>query len=139
MPKQEEKFHRELQRKNSRYEIDSEFGKVKLSFTAIPNYSNGEGRPDEIEEIQLSFKLFNENIDVSIPILIELEESGYYSAKEDLVGFSERSLSERQISYLKLPFIVIGGDRRKVNISIEKRAVLVKFTPFQIPKEQISW
>ena len=138
MPKDEEDFHKKLRRSDGTYVLDSKFGKLNISFHAIPNYANREGRPDEIELVEISLDFLGERIEMTVPILIELEDSGYYSAKEDLDGYSERSISGRQNSYLKLPFLVIGGARRRRDLKSEDRTVKIKFTPAQIPKDEVQ-
>lgn len=64
-------------------------------------------RPDIILWIELEFKLFEKNVKAKmrVPVLIELEKTGYNAAKEDFRAFFS---SDGEI---ELTGIVIGGEK----------------------------
>jgi hypothetical protein len=124
---QEMKIHRD---------IDAGWSNISLDLDAIPNYAGGEGCPDEILTIRLKIPFMGKDIEISVPVLIELEKAGSNAADRDLVKFCERSINDEQNSFLDIPMIVIGGDSNRF-IGIEKKPLKARFTINQVPRRMV--
>lgn len=132
-------IHRKVQQIAGKYEFKTEWGnrKIIINLDAIPNYAGGEGCPDEILNVTVSFAILGTDIRLSAPVLIEGEKAGYSSALEDLQKFCERSISGEQKSYLEIPMIVIGGQSYK-KLKSRNKQVNARFNMTQVPKRIID-
>lgn len=130
-------LHKKMQKIESEYEVKTESGKIVMTLDAVPNYAGGKGCPDEIITVKVRFPLLSTNIQLSIPILIEIEKAGYSAAMVDLDKFCERSILGEQKTYLEIPMIVIGGDSYRKLKSIE-RQLAARFSTTQVPKKSIQ-
>lgn len=135
--REEAELHRKMQNIEGKYEAKTNWGKIGITLSAIPNYAGGEGRPDEILAVKVEFAILGTEAKLSVPVLIEAEKVGYSGAKEDLDKFCERSISGRQKSYLEIPMIVVGGDNYR-KLKNQKRQLLARFNPMQVPKRVIK-
>lgn len=135
--KDEAEFHRKMKKFEGEYSIATDWGRVTVALEAIPNYAGGKGCPDEILAVEVTFAILGTDIQLSAPLLIELEKVGYTGAKEDLDKFCERSISGEQKSYLEIPMLVIGGDSYK-KVRSEKRELSARFNITQVPKRMIK-
>lgn len=135
--REEADFHRKMQKIEGKHHIKTDWGNIAITLYAIPNYAGGKGCPDEILTIKVEFAILGTDVQLSIPVLIELEKVGYIGAAEDLKKFCERSISGEQKSYLEIPMIVIGGDNYR-KIKSEERELTVRFNITQVPKRMIK-
>jgi hypothetical protein len=136
MREQEEKaLHKKLQPICGEYVCNGEFG-ISITLDAIPNFAGGKGCPDEILTIKTKFSLLGTDIEVMVPVLIELEKAGSNSAMEDLTKYCERSVSGEQSSYIQIPMIVIGGQNQKF-VKDDSRTVNAAFSIEQVPTRMI--
>lgn len=130
-------IHRKAKEIEGTYSISTTWGEMVVKLEAIPNYAGGKGCPDEIMCIRVEFPAFGTNVTLTTPVLIEGEKSGSNAAKLDLRKFCERSITGEQRSYVKIPIIVIGGDRYK-RLRPTTKQILVQFNPTQVPKRVIE-
>lgn len=133
--REEAEFHRKMKKIEGKYSTES--GKITVTLKAIPNYAGGKGCPDEILIIKVELAILGTDVQLSAPVLIELEKVGYTGAKEDLDKFCERSISGEQKSYLDIPMIIIGGDKYK-KLKSQNRQLLTKVNITQVPKRIIK-
>jgi len=138
MEKEETKFHRKLKQIEGKWQVKTEWGSIDVILEAIPNYAGGKGCPDEILVVKVKIPILGTDVELSTPVLIELEKIGYSKAEEDLNKFCERSISGEQESYLKIPMIVIGGDSHKEMIKSEKKELSARFNITQVPKRMVN-
>lgn len=131
--KEETKFHKKMKEIEGEWQVKTKWSKINISLEAIPNYAGGKGCPDEILVVKVKIPILGTDVELSTPILIELEKIGYSGAEEDLNKFCKRSLSGEQKSYLEIPMIVIGGDSYR-KVKSEKRELIARFNIIQIPK-----
>jgi len=130
---EEMQFHSKVRKIEGRYEVVTDWGEIVINLDAIPNYAGGKGCPDEILVVKAKFAILGTNVELSIPVLIELEKGGYSAAEEDLNKFCERSMSGEQKSYLEIPMVIIGGNEyRKLETQEKRLAARVHIT--QVPK-----
>jgi len=134
---EEMELHRKMQEIEGKYEVKTDWGKIVITLDAIPNYAGGKGCPDEILTIKVDFATLGTDVQLSTPVLIELEKAGYSGAEKDLDNFCERSTSGEQKSYLEIPMIVVGGDNYKKLKSKEKQ-LTARFNITQVPKRIIK-
>lgn len=128
----EAKLHEASERFRGEWEIETDWGIIRLSFKPLRiGYGTAKGTPDEIIIVNTSFPLFGEWMTLQAPILLEMEEEGGIPASlEDLRKFSQRSRSGEQESYLELPMMVIGKDRKSSGVdTVLKAAVKIKEVP----------
>ena len=135
--REEAEFHRKMKKIEGKYQIKTAWGKIVVILHAIPNYAGGKGCPDEILVVKVKVPILGADVELSIPVLIELEKIGYSGAKEDLNKFCKRSISGEQKSYLEIPMIVIGGDSYR-KIKKEGRELTARFNITQVPKRMIK-
>ncbi len=137
MGKDEAKFHRKMKEIEGKWQVKTEWGSIEIALEAIPNYAGGKGCPDEILVVKIKIPILGTDIELSIPILIELEKVGYPGAKEDLNKFCARSISGDQKSYLEIPMIVIGGDNYR-KVGSEKKELSARVNIVQVPKRIVN-
>jgi hypothetical protein len=135
--KEEAEFHRKMKKFEGKYPIETDWGKIVITLDAIPNYAGGKGCPDEILVVKVKVPILGTDVELSTPVLIELEKIGYSGAKEDLNKFCERSIIGEQKSYLEIPMIVIGGDSYR-KVKSEERQLTARFNITQVPKRMIK-
>lgn len=135
--KEEAEFHRKMKKFESKYQIETDWGKIAITLDAIPNYAGGKGCPDEILVVKVKFAILGTNVELSSPVLIELEKIGYSGAKEDLRKFCERSISGEQKSYIEIPMIVIGGNEYK-KLKSQQKQITTRVNVTQVPKRIIK-
>jgi len=133
----EMELHRKIKKFEDKQEVKTKWGKILVTLDAIPNYAGGKGCPDEILVIKAKFAILGVDVELSIPLLIELEKIGYPGAEEDLRKFCERSISGEQESYLEVPMIVIGGNDYK-KLKSQKRQVTARVSIIQVPERVIK-
>lgn len=134
---EEMELHRKMQEIEGKYEVKTDWGKILITLDAIPNYAGGKGCPDEILTVKVEFAILGTDIELSTPVLIEVEKAGYGDAIVDLDKFCGRSISGEQKSYLEIPMIVVGGDNYKKLKSKEKQ-LTARFNITQVPKRIIK-
>jgi len=134
---EEMELHRKMQEIEGKYEVKTDWGKIVITLDAIPNYAGGKGCPDEILTVKVEFAILGTDIELSTPVLIEVEKAGYGDAIVDLDKFCGRSISGEQKSYLEIPMIVVGGDNYKKLKSKEKQ-LTARFNITQVPKRIIK-
>jgi len=137
MEKDETKFHRKMKEIEGKWQVKTKWGSIEIVLEAIPNYAGGKGCPDEILVVKVKIPILGTDIELSTPILIELEKIGYLGAKEDLNKFCVRSISGEQKSYLEIPMIVIGGDSYR-KVGSEKKELSAWFNIIQVPKRIVN-
>ncbi len=130
-------IHQKAKELEGTYSISTSWGELVIKLDAIPNYAGGKGCPDEIISVRVEFPAFGMNVGLTAPVLIEGEKSGKDAAKLDLKKYCERSITGEQRSYLKIPFIVIGGDVHKTTKSVSKQ-LTAQFNTTQVPKRVIE-
>lgn len=135
--KEEAEFHRKMKKFEGEYPIKTDWGKISITLDAIPNYAGGKGCPDEILVVKVKIPILGTDVELSTPVLIELEKIGYSGAEKDLNKFCERSISGEQKSYLEIPMIVIGGDSYR-KIKSEEGELTARFNITQVPKRMIK-
>jgi hypothetical protein len=110
----EAKLHDIIENLRGEWEIKTSWGIIKVAFRPLRiHYTSAKGVPDELIIVNMSFSLFGEWPSLQVPILLEVEEKGGIVASlEDLRKFSERSRTGEQESYVKLPMLVIGKERK---------------------------
>ena len=133
----EMELHRKMKTIEGEYEAKTDWGKITITLHAIPSYAGGKGRPDEILTIKVKFAILGTNIELSMPVLIELGKAGYSDAAVDLNEFCERSISGEQKSHLDIPMIIIGGDGYK-KLRSQERQLAARFNLTQVPKRMIK-
>lgn len=129
----EMELHRKMKEIEGDYEVKTDWGKIVISLDAIPNYAGGKGCPDEILVVKVKFTILGTDVELSSPVLIELEKIGYSGAKEDIRKFCERNISGEQKSYLEIPMIIVGGDAYK-KLKPQDRQLVARFNMTQVPK-----
>lgn len=134
---EEMELHRKMQEIEGKYEVKTDWGKILITLDAIPNYAGGKGCPDEILTVKVEFAILGTDIELSTPVLIEVEKAGYGNAIVDLDKFCGRSIPGEQKSYLEIPMIVVGGDNYKKLKSKEKQ-LTARFNITQVPKRIIK-
>jgi hypothetical protein len=134
---EEMELHRKMQEIEGKYEVKTDWGKILITLDAIPNYAGGKGCPDEILTVKVEFAILGTDIELSTPVLIEVEKAGYGDAIVDLDKFCGRSIPGEQKSYLEIPMIVVGGDNYKKLKSKEKQ-LTARFNITQVPKRIIK-
>ena len=134
---EEMELHRKMQEIEGKYEVKTDWGKILITLDAIPNYAGGKGCPDEILTVKVEFAIMGTDIELSTPVLIEVEKAGYGDAIVDLDKFCGRSIPGEQKSYLEIPMIVVGGDNYKKLKSKEKQ-LTARFNITQVPKRIIK-
>jgi hypothetical protein len=130
---EEREFHRKMEEIVGNYEIKTDWGKIVITLDAIPNYAGGKGCPDEILVVKVKFAILGTDVELSSPLLIELEKSGYSGAEEDLKKFCKRCISGEQKSYLEIPMIIVGGNEYK-KLKSQDRQLSVRVNIMQVPK-----
>lgn len=130
-------IHKNVQRIEGKSELKADWGNITVVLDAIPNYAGGKGCPDEIVSVTVKFAILGADVELSVPILIEGEKSGYSNAAIDLQKFCERSISGEQKSYLEIPMIIIGGENYRKLRPVEKQ-VKARFSMTQIPRRMID-
>lgn len=111
--REEAELHRKMKEIEGTYKVNTDWSKIVITLYAIPNYAGGKGCPDEILAVKVKFAILGTDVELSCPVLIELEKVGYSGAEEDIRKFCERSIAGEQKSYLEIPIIVVGGDSYK--------------------------
>jgi len=134
---EETKFHKKMKKIEGKWQVKTKWGNIDIILEAIPNYAGGKGCPDEILVVKVKIPILGTDVELSTPVLIELEKIGYSGAEEDLNKFCERSISGEQKSYLEIPMIVIGGDSYK-KIKSEKKELRARFNITQVPKRMVN-
>jgi hypothetical protein len=132
----ETKLHKKLQPFCHEYIAEAEFGKIYVTLDAIPNFEGGKGCPDEIITVKTKISLLGSDIEVTVPILVELESSGSGNAMKDLQNYSERTISGEQSSYIHIPMIVVGGQNQKF-VKDDERILKARFSINQVPIRMI--
>jgi len=132
----EMELHRKMKTIEGEYEAKTDWGKIAITLDAIPSYAGGKGRPDEILTIKVKFAILGANIELSIPVLIELAKVGYSDALVDLKEFCERSILGEQKSHVEIPMIAIGGDCYK-KLRSQERQLTARFNLTQVPMRMI--
>jgi hypothetical protein len=135
--REEAEFHRKMKKIEGKYQVKTDWGKVAITLDAIPNYAGGKGCPDEILVVKVKVPILGTDIELSTPVLIELEKIGYSGAKEDLNKFCERSIIGEQNSYLEIPMIIVGGDKYK-KLRSQKRKLSTRVNITQVPKRVVK-
>jgi hypothetical protein len=130
--KEEVEFHRKMKTFEGKYEIKTNWGKISLSFEAIPRFAGGKGRPDELLLLRAEFALLGTIAKAAVPILIELEKTGFSDARVDLEEYCKRSISGEEISYLEVPMIIVGGAYKE--LAPQERQVVATFNLTEVPK-----
>lgn len=130
-------LHRKMQEIEGKYDVKTDWGKVTITLDPIPNYAGGKGCPDEILTAKVKFAILGTDVELSTPVLIELEKAGYSDAMADLDKFCGRSISGEQKSYLEIPMIVVGGNNYK-KLESQKRELTARFSVTQVPKRMIT-
>lgn len=130
---EEMELHRRVQQIEGKHEVKTDWGKIVITFDAIPNYAGGKGCPDEILTVNVKFAILGTEVELSTPVLIELEKIGYPGAEEDIRKFCERSISGEQKSYLEIPMIVVGGDNYR-KLRNQQRMLTARVNITQVPK-----
>lgn len=125
--------HRKVQKIQGKYEVQTQWGTIAITLDATPNYAGGRGCPDEIATLRAEFAMLGADIQVSVPVLIEAEKTGYGAAREDLDKFCQRSISGEQKSYIEIPMIIVGGDKYK-ELGSTQRELAARFNMTQVPK-----
>jgi len=137
MGREEADFHKKMQKFEGRYQIKTDWGKIAITLDAIPNYAGGKGCPDEILTIKVEFAIFGTDVQLSVPVLIELEKVGYTGAEKDLNKFCERSIIGEQKTYLEIPMLIIGGDDYK-KLKSQQRQLTARVNITQVPKRVVK-
>ncbi len=126
-------FHRKMKQIEGKYEAKADWGKIVMTLDAIPNYAGGKGCPDEILVVKVKFAILGTDIELSTPVLIELEKIGHAGAEEDLNKFCKRSISNEQESYLEIPMVIVGGDHYK-KLKSQRKQLTARINITQVPK-----
>lgn len=129
-------FHRKMQQVKGKYEAMADWGKIVMTLDAVPNYAGGKGCPDEILVVKVKFAILGTDIELSTPVLIELEKIGHAGAEQDLTKFCERSIINEQESYLEIPMVIVGGDNYK-KLKSQRRQLTARINITQVPKRVI--
>ena len=110
----------------------AKIGKAEIILSLTPVDIHNVDRPDSILWIDISLKLFGQNLKLKVPIPVEAEKHGIDDAKEDLEAFIKRG------NYiLEIPMLVIaeaGYEKREEPL----KTVSVKFTMTQIPVRRLK-
>lgn len=130
---EEMELHRKMKEIEGDYEVKTDWGKIVITLDAIPNYAGGKGCPDEILAVKVKFAILSTDVELSSPVLIELEKIGYSGAEEDIKKFCERSISGEQKSYLEIPMIIVGGDAYR-KLKPQHRQLVARVNITQVPK-----
>lgn len=132
----EAKLHEIVEKIRGVWEIETDWGIIKVAFRPLRiHYKSIKGVPDEIINIEISFPLFGEWISLEAPVLLELEKGGIEASLDDLRKFSERSQTGEQESYVKLPMLIIGRERKSKNFNI---LLSVRVDMREIPKSRLT-
>ena len=106
-------------------------GKAEIHLSLTPIDVHTIGRPDSILWLEVSLRLFGQNLKLRVPVPIEAEKNGIDDAMEDLEGFVKRG------KYLiEVPMLVIaeaGYGKRE-----ERRNFPVEFTITQVPVRRLK-
>jgi hypothetical protein len=116
----EAKLHESIEKLRGEWEIKTNWGNVKVAFRPLRiHYGKAKGTPDEMLVVNVSFLVLGEQADLQAPVLIELERvSGIAGSEDDLRKFSKRTQAEEQESYIELPMLVIGRERKSKSVRI---------------------
>lgn len=135
--KEEFEFHRKMKKFEGEYLVKTDWGKIVVTLETIPNYAGGKGCPDEILVLKIEFGILGTNVQLSVPILIELEKIGYAGAEEDLNKFCKRSISGEQKSYLEIPMIIVGGNDC-IKLKSQQKQLSAQVNITQVPKRIVK-
>ncbi len=108
-----------------------EIGNAEITIELTPVDIHNIDSPDSILWINISLKLFGQNLRLRVPIPVEAEKHGIDDAVEDLDKFVERRRYP-----VEIPMLVIaeaGYKKRE-----EDRTFPVKFTITQIPIRRLN-
>lgn len=106
-------------------------GKAEIISSLTPENTHKLGRPDSILWIEISLRLFRQNLRIKVPIPVEAEKHGIGDAMEDLEDFIKRSKYP-----IEMPMLVIaqaGYEKRE-----ERRTFPVKFIITQVPIRRLK-
>jgi hypothetical protein len=129
----EAKLHEIIEKFRGEWETKTDWGIVKVALRPLRiHYGKTKGTPDEMLVVNISFPVLGESVTLRAPVLIELEsEAGIAGSEDDLRKYSKRTQIGEQESYIELPMIVVGKERKTKNISIP---VNIKVNMKEIPK-----
>jgi hypothetical protein len=130
MPEVKEK---DIYRALLKFKGEKEFkiGKAKINLSLIPEDIHKFDRPDSLLWIDISLRLFEQNLKLKVPVPIECEKHGIDGAIEDLEEFIRRGKYP-----IEIPMLVIaeaGYGKRE-----ERRAFPVKFMITQTPVRRLK-
>lgn len=109
--KDEIKLSRILTKMQGTSEAIFPWGKVRINVRSINYSAGGKGCPDALLILKIDIPLFQKNVSIQIPVLVEAEKAGINSAMEDLEKFCKRSmlgpLEGGGSSFLEIPMLVV--------------------------------
>ena len=106
-------------------------GKAEIVLSLTPEDIHKFERPDSVLWINISLKIFEQNLKVRIPVPVEAEKRGIDDAMEDLEEFIKRGKYP-----IELPMLVIaeaGYGKRE-----ERRTFPVRFMVTQVPIRRLK-
>lgn len=106
-------------------------GQAEIVLSLDPVDIHNFDRPDSILWVDISLKLFGQNLKLKVPIPVEAEKQGIGDAMEDLEAFIKREKYP-----IEMPMLVIaeaGYEKRE-----ERRTFPVKFRIIQIPVRRLK-
>lgn len=106
-------------------------GQAEITLSLSPVDVHNIDRPDSILWIDISLRLFGQNLKLKVPVPVEAEKHGIDDAIEDLEDFIKREKYP-----IEIPMLVIaeaGYEKRE-----ERRAFPVKFMLTQIPVRRLK-
>lgn len=113
----EARLHEIAEKLRGEWEIKTNWGIIKVAFRPLRlHYRSVKRTPDEIINIRISFPLFGEWVALEAPVLLELEKGGIQATLTDVRKYSERSQTGEQESYVKLPMLVVGKERKEKKV-----------------------
>lgn len=129
----EAKLYDIIEKLRGEWDIKTNRGYVKVALRPLRiHYGKTKGTPDEMLVANISFPLLGESVNLQAPILIELESvGGIAGSEDDLRKFSRRTQAGEQESYIELPMLVIGKERKTKSVSMP---INVKINMREVPK-----
>lgn len=106
-------------------------GKTEIVLSLTPEDTHKFDRPDSILWVEMSMKLFGQNLKLKVPIPVEGEKHSIKDAMEDLEEFIKRGKYP-----IEMPMLVIaeaGYEKRE-----ERKSFPVKFIITQFPLRRLK-
>lgn len=123
----EDDFYNILLKEKEKSDIKIVTEKIEV----IPNYKLKDS-PDFVLKIKLKMSIFSQNLDIEVPIPVELEKVGMREALKDLRKFIGREKFE-----LIIPMLIVS--EKKILSQEEEGKLKTRLKLKQIPEREVKW